>query len=515
MTSRQKLPLSVNRARALRLRAIASSYLLIALLNACGGGAGSSAPPQNTYTGSTPPTSDSTGDTSSGPGFSTVDAAFQAFIDNSDVFDGISYVVVNSAGVMHQQVFGDHSEDLIVMLASTSKVPAVMAMLALQEDTDAAFSIDEPVSTYLPYDGVYANRTVKQMVSNTSGIPGLRLLDQYGDPLGAIAGGEGGVNHLCQMSSQLHWDFETCGQILVQNELPETRLAGTTFDYGGSQWQIAGVTASIVANSTWNQLFDKYIGEPCGLEVFTFGNPWEELSFFGSTSFDGVSVESMPGQHNPQIEGGAISNLADPETRLAGTTFDYGGSQWQIAGVTASIVANSTWNQLFDKYIGEPCGLEVFTFGNPWEELSFFGSTSFDGVSVESMPGQHNPQIEGGAISNLADYAKLLQIHVNGGYCGDTRVLSEDSLAAMRENIGGDVDPNPIPYGMGWWIQLGMPGVYTDPGAFGAVSFIDVNRGIGGYMAIDDYSRVDAGAPPDFFVDEAIELIQAAVDAAN
>lgn len=423
MTSRQKLPLSVNRARALRLRAIASSYLLIALLNACGGGAGSSAPPQNTYTGSTPPTSDSTGDTSSGPGFSTVDAAFQAFIDNSDVFDGISYVVVNSAGVMHQQVFGDHSEDLIVMLASTSKVPAVMAMLALQEDTDAAFSIDEPVSTYLPYDGVYANRTVKQMVSNTSGIPGLRLLDQYGDPLGAIAGGEGGVNHLCQMSSQLHWDFETCGQILVQNELPETRLAGTTFDYGGSQWQIAGVTASIVANSTWNQLFDKYIGEPCGLEVFTFGNPWEELSFFGSTSFDGVSVESMPGQHNPQIEGGAISNLAD--------------------------------------------------------------------------------------------YAKLLQIHVNGGYCGDTRVLSEDSLAAMRENIGGDVDPNPIPYGMGWWIQLGMPGVYTDPGAFGAVSFIDVNRGIGGYMAIDDYSRVDAGAPPAFFVDEAIELIQAAVDAAN
>ena len=34
-------------------------------------------------------------------------------------------------------------------------------------------------------------------------------------------------------------------------------------------------------------------------------------------------------------------------------------------------------------------------------------------------------------------------------------------------------------------------------------------------MAIDDYSRSDAGAPPDFFIDEAIGLIQAAVDAAN
>ena len=225
------------------------------------------------------------------------------------------------------------------------------------------------------------------------------------------------------MSAQLHWDFEACGQILVQNELPDSREAGAAFDYGGSQWQIAGVTASIVANSTWNQLFDKYIGEPCGLEVFTYGNPWEELSFAGTTSFDGVSVESMPGQHNPQIEGGGISNLAD--------------------------------------------------------------------------------------------YAKLLQIHVNGGYCGDTQVLSEDSLAAMRENIGSTVDGLPVPYGMGWWIRPLMPGVYTDPGAFGAVSFIDVNRGIGGYMAIDDYSRVDADAPPDFFIGEAIELIQAAVDAAE
>ena len=242
------------------------------------------------------------------------------------------------------------------MLASTSKVPAVMAMLALQEDQSVDFSIDEPVSTYLPYDGVYADRTVKQMVSNTSGIPGLRLLNDYGNPLGGVAGGEGNVNHLCQMSSQLHWEFEACGQILLQNELPDSNAAGARFDYGGSQWQIAGVTVSIVANSSWNQLFDKYLGEPCGLEVFTYGNPWEELSFSSTTSFDGMSVESLPGQHNPQVEGGGISNLAD--------------------------------------------------------------------------------------------YAKLLQIHLNGGYCGDTQVLSEAALASMRVDIGSTVDRVGVPYGM-------------------------------------------------------------------
>ena len=61
------------------------------------------------------------------------------------------------------------------MLASTSKGAGVMAIMALDEDESVDFSISEPVSTYLPFDGVYADRTVEQMVSNTSGIPGLRL----------------------------------------------------------------------------------------------------------------------------------------------------------------------------------------------------------------------------------------------------------------------------------------------------------------------------------------------------
>ena len=73
---------------------------------------------------------------------------------------------------MHQATFGDHTDDTVVLLASTSKVPAVMTLMALQEDANVDFSMSEPVSTYLAYDGPYADRTVEQMVSNTSGIPG-------------------------------------------------------------------------------------------------------------------------------------------------------------------------------------------------------------------------------------------------------------------------------------------------------------------------------------------------------
>ena len=364
------------------------------------------------------PVADSGGNSAGGgnnrPDFSGVDQSFQAFIDGNGVFDGISYVLVDGQGVIHQQVFGDHTAATIVLLASTSKVPSVMTLLALQEDPNVAFSISAPASTYLPYDGVYADRSVEQMISNTSGIPGLRLIGLYGSPIGPTLQD---YNHLCQFGSQPIFDFEECGQTLVQNELPASQPAGSGFDYGGSQWQIAGVTAAVAANSTWNQLVNRYLGEPCGLDVFTFGNPFEDIT---------------------------------------------------------------VWT-------GEP----------------------------SSLTGTRNPHIGGGAITNMADYAKLLQAHLNGGFCGDTRILSDAAIASMRSDRGSLVQKNPTPYGMGWWIRSENPGVFTDPGAFGAVSFIDVNRGIGGYMAIDDYSDRDAGAPPAFFIDEMIPAIQAAYDAAQ
>ena len=74
--------------------------------------------------------------------FSEVDATFQSFLDNSVVFDGISYVVVDANTTLHTATFGDHTEDLVVMLASTSKVPAVMTLLALDEDPNVSFTMD-------------------------------------------------------------------------------------------------------------------------------------------------------------------------------------------------------------------------------------------------------------------------------------------------------------------------------------------------------------------------------------
>ena len=378
-----------------------SRYLLplsaLALVSACGGGGGSS---------NTPAPNDQIGDNAPPPpvtpDFSEVDAALQSFIDESLVFDGISYVVVDAGGTLHIGTFGDHTEDTVVMLASTSKVPAVMTLMALEEDPASNFSMSQPIGEVLPFTGVYADRTPAQLVSNTSGIPGLRQLALYGP-------------HLCQFSFEESIGFEACGQVLLSVPLPDSHDAGSIFDYGGSQWQLAGVTAAVSANATWNQLVDQYLATPCELEVFTFGNMWENLLLWDGTP--------------------------------------------------------------------------------------------------SSLKGQSNPNIEGGAITNLADYAKLLQAHLNGGYCGETQILSEAALAEMRVDRGGVVAEAPVPYGMGWWIATDNPGVYDDPGAFGSVSFLDIERGFGGYVAIDDYTRVDADAPARLVRRDIIPLLQSAFDA--
>ena len=106
--------------------AVAMACLLSIGVVACGGGGGGATIPSlgsgdGGSGGSSSGSGGSTGGGTSGPDFSSVDEAFQGFIDGSNVFDGISYVVVDAEGILHQEVFGDHNEDLIVMLASTSK----------------------------------------------------------------------------------------------------------------------------------------------------------------------------------------------------------------------------------------------------------------------------------------------------------------------------------------------------------------------------------------------------------
>jgi len=40
-------------------------------------------------------------------------------------------------------------------------------------------------------------------------------------------------------------------------------------------------------------------------------------------------------------------------------------------------------------------------------------------------------------------------------------------------------------YGMGWWIDRANPGVFVDEGVWGAIPWIDLNRGYAAFIAIE------------------------------
>jgi CubicO group peptidase (beta-lactamase class C family) len=313
-------------------------------------------------------------------------------------------VVDADQGTVHEAALGDHTTDLVVLLASASKVPSATLLMALHEDDQLDYDVEAPIARYLPWEGVYGDRTSVELVSNTSGIPGLSALPQLLQ------------FHGCQYLPS--GTLEACGRTIYTTELPGTVPPDTGFDYGGSQWQLAGAVAEQVSNSSWRQAFDAYIAGPCGLEVFQYGN--------------------------------SLANPAD-------------------------------WT------------------GHP-----------------DSLVGLDNPSIEAGAISNLQDYARLLLLHLRGGVCDGTRVLSQEAVAFMRIDRGGR---HGVPYGMGWWITPpedgGEPALFWDPGLFGSVAWLDIARGIGGFVAIDDYSNTDGSAPTLLVLTEIIPLVAAAVDEAR
>ena len=341
--------------------------------------------------------------------FTAADTRLKDFLAENENFDGASIVIVDkNEGTIHRAAFGDHTVDTVVLLASTSKMPAVSLLMALAEDDENVdFEIDAPISDYLPWMGVWSTDiTAEQLVSNRSGIPGLAY--QFAGLYGA---------HICQYIPV--GTLYECAQTIYEAPLPGT-------------------------------------------------------------------ISNPPGE-----------------------AFDYGGSQWQLAGAVAETVGGTGWNQLLDQYIGEPCGLEIFRFGN---NLSF--PTEWDG-NPDSLAGLDNPNIEGGAISNLDDYAKILMMHLNEGACGDNQVLSEEAVGFMRiertqfEDGGG--------YGMGWWSEPVEEGSsiyhYTDGGFYGSLSWIDIERNYAGYVALEEYSGAFGSQGSGMVRSELIPLIEEAIDA--
>jgi CubicO group peptidase (beta-lactamase class C family) len=179
----------------------------------------------------------------------------------------------------------------------------------------------------------------------------------------------------------------------------------------------------------------------------------------------------------------------DDDVIAPDTEFRYGGGQWQVAGAVAEEASGRSWAELVEETYVEPCGVESLGFNNQWAQ---FGPSGFSypeafAADPSTLEATANPNIEGGAYITAPDYARLLLMQLRDGRCGDEQVLSPEAVAAMHADRIGDVyggSGDGLGYGLGWWVDRAT-GRRIDPGAYGAVPWLDLASGHGAYLVVE------------------------------
>ncbi len=254
------------------------------------------------------------------------------------------------------------------------------------------------------------------------------------------------------------------------------------------------------------------IDEPIGTyvdEAFGEGKPELTLAQLLSNSSGLISLTDDP-LYAPYLcqylTAGTLSECAqaiyiadDAADRVEpDTAFHYGGGQWQLAGGVAEVVSGQTWAELVDETYVQPCETPTLGYANQFQQAGLTYPADFEG-DVANLAATDNPSVEGGAYVSVSDYGKLLHMHLRGGLCGEARVLSEEAVDRMQVDRilevyeGSTGNPSPLEgYGLGWWVDRANPGVFVDPGAYGAITWLDAPRGYAAFIALEATSELGA-----------------------
>jgi len=187
---------------------------------------------------------------------------------------GASLRVLIDGQPVYRRFFGAYTANTIVPIASASKTLSAAALMALVDE--GKLSLDDKVAKYIPSFNKpgYADITLRQCFSHTSGLPGSEENDA-----------------LSNSSITLAQSADRIAQI------PLIGPAGGQFAYGGLSMQVAGRCAEVAAGKSWDQLFQEKITGPLGL-----------------TQVDYTTIAVLPpyrANTNPRIAGGARCSLGD------------------------------------------------------------------------------------------------------------------------------------------------------------------------------------------------------------
>ena len=179
----------------------------------------------------------------------------------------------------------------------------------------------------------------------------------------------------------------------------------------------------------------------------------------------------------------------DADVIAADTEFRYGGAHWQVAGAVAEAVSAKPWATLVEETYRQPCDVPSLAYNNHFAQLSggFEYPTGF-AADPATLQSTQNPNMEGGAYVVPGDYAKLLLMLLRDGQCDGGRVLSAGAVEQMFTDRVAAYGGNPqlgSGYGLGWFLDTDNERS-VDPGAYGAIPWIDRADGYAAYLIIED-----------------------------
>jgi CubicO group peptidase (beta-lactamase class C family) len=167
-----------------------------------------------------------------------------------------------------------------------------------------------------------------------------------------------------------------------------------------------------------------------------------------------------------------------PLLHQPGTRWEYGRST-DVVGRLIEVLSGQKLSAFFEQRILAPLGMVDTAFHVPPRHHSrlaeAFGKDPDSGVTVQLLEVREPPNFEsggGGLVSTAADYARFLQMLLNGGMLDGRRLLSRKTIELMTADHLGPITGAPdllLPghgFGLGFAVRLST-GIAPVPGSIG------------------------------------------------
>ena len=196
-----------------------------------------------------------------------------------------------------------------------------------------------------------------------------------------------------------------------------------------------------------------------------------------------------------------------------GSSYSYNNAGYNTLGAVIEVASGMPLEDFLRTRIYEPLGM-VDTLNHEDEtKLSRMatvyrgrrqqdGSVEFrQGFTPGDPPDFPVVRASGGMISTATDYARFLQMYLNGGRYADAQIISENSVAAGTK--GYIASSETTSYGLGW--QIAANGAYSHGGSDGTMGWVDPSRELIGMV----FTQSPGGRNPRV---EFQQLVNRAVD---